>query len=403
MGSHMVKYIIFDIGTYAVRAKVWDDSYNDDEVIEMDQEVRTVVGRLKDRLRSTSDNEYETLFGDKAIAAVDRMKLFYPVDHSCIDNLQDVCDIIDYIVFGLLDIDIPQQKENAKELKEVFPYNIILLDNTITPKHILMKVAEHISFWNVPIVYNVFSLSNVMYHNFGLTNNSVCLIVDVGAGCCKIASFMYNFRNSNSRRVSVVDVGLEDVLDELQVEMNVRYAGQLAKTAHREILREFVLPQCYISERPSADMALPPESFQVSVPLPIALSDGTDSLELYSERWAMYEVLFDPSRIGRSSAGLAVAIANEIKSAPLDYVTELSRNIFVCGAGAAVPGLTERLQRDLSLMLSNISVKASDNHLYAHFSGLFKVLSKKDFDGQTHKGDLTKIFNDCTLINSKKK
>lgn len=310
-----------------------------------------------------------------------------------------MCDIIDHITFNLLEIDPPPPKDSGKESS--FPYQVIILDNTLTPKHTLQKIGEHISFWNVQTVYNIFSLTNVMYHNFGPTNNTVCLIVDIGAGCCKLSAFMYNFRSSTSRRISVVDVGLEDVLDEIQVELNVRYGGQFAKTKNRQWLRQQLSDYCYVSDRPLEDSKLPPESFQVSLPLPSPLTDGTSTIEIQSERWLAYEILFDPSRVGRSSIGIAGAIVNEIKSAPLDYVSDLSRNIFICGAGALVTGLVARIQKEVSRSLQNVSVKCSDAPETAQFAGLFEVLNKKSIDGVNHKGDVGKIFNECVLLKSR--
>lgn len=65
------------------------------------------------------------------------------------------------------------------------------------------------------------------------------------------------------------------------------------------------------------------------------------------ERIRAAEILFQPSMIGLMEAGLAETIDYVLKLFPADDQQRLVNNIFITGGGAKLPGLKDRLEKEL--------------------------------------------------------
>lgn len=77
-----------------------------------------------------------------------------------------------------------------------------------------------------------------------------------------------------------------------------------------------------------------------------------DSFPLGNERFSVPELLFNPTDIGIPSAGLPEAILqvlNSLQNEPLRAA--MTENILLVGGSALLPGLKERLERDLRALL----------------------------------------------------
>jgi len=66
-----------------------------------------------------------------------------------------------------------------------------------------------------------------------------------------------------------------------------------------------------------------------------------------NERMLIPEVLFHPSDIGINQGGLCEAIASSIEACPAEVRAMLYSNIVLIGGTANLPGLAERVQKDV--------------------------------------------------------
>ncbi|XP_069682790.1 actin-related protein 5 isoform X1 [Periplaneta americana] len=73
----------------------------------------------------------------------------------------------------------------------------------------------------------------------------------------------------------------------------------------------------------------------------------THQLHVGIERIRAPEILFQPSMIGSGEAGLAETIEFVLRGYPADVQSALVSNVFLTGGCAALPGLSERLRREL--------------------------------------------------------
>ena len=70
-------------------------------------------------------------------------------------------------------------------------------------------------------------------------------------------------------------------------------------------------------------------------------------LHLATEQIRIPEILFQPSIIGHEQAGISEAIEFILKKFPESTQLKLVSNVFLTGSMAALPGIKDRLQKDL--------------------------------------------------------
>lgn len=94
------------------------------------------------------------------------------------------------------------------------------------------------------------------------------------------------------------------------------------------------------------------------------------------------EGLFDPSIWGKDILGVHEFVWKAIQACPIDQRKELSRKIFLSGASSLIPGLQERLQREVTSLApqgTNVEVHASETRHHAAFLGASVLASLSSF------------------------
>ena len=74
-------------------------------------------------------------------------------------------------------------------------------------------------------------------------------------------------------------------------------------------------------------------------------------LNLNNERFLVPELIFSPSDIGLSHAGLPQMVEDAVKATHPDLWPLLLANVVVCGGMANCPGFLERLTQDLRALI----------------------------------------------------
>lgn len=102
------------------------------------------------------------------------------------------------------------------------------------------------------------------------------------------------------------------------------------------------------------------------------------------ERLSLGEVVFVPQVANRSteSPGLAGVVHRAITACSIDLRRDLYEGIMLVGGASLLPGLPERLDKDLRLLVAesvNAQVTAYENRQFAAFAGAAMVASLPDF------------------------
>jgi len=94
------------------------------------------------------------------------------------------------------------------------------------------------------------------------------------------------------------------------------------------------------------------------------------------------EGLFNPGIWGKDILGVHEFVWKAIQACPIDQRKELSRKIFLSGASSLIPGLQERLQREVTSLApqgTNVEVHASETRHHAAFLGASVLASLSSF------------------------
>jgi actin-related protein 2 len=125
---------------------------------------------------------------------------------------------------------------------------------------------------------------------------------------------------------------------------------QLNDEEDLELGRQIKEKVCYVALNPNVDERLATETtvLKESFKLP----DG-NIISVGRERFGAVEALFQPTLWNSESSGLSDMIFEVINAADIDCRADLYRNVILSGGTSLLPGIQERLERDLNLRYTN--------------------------------------------------
>jgi actin-related protein 6 len=200
-----------------------------------------------------------------------------------------------------------------------------------------------------------------------------CLVVDCGFSNTHVVPFVNGKRVRDA--VRRIDVGGKLMTNHLKEIVSYRQLHVLDETYVMNACREDC---CYVSLDFDADMrraelrsikendvgrdyVLPDftslrrgemKSMEQSVGRPT--DEGEQIIRMNNERFAVPELLFNPSDIGIEQAGIAETIVNVVNECPEESRRWLYRNIVLVGGCAATKNFGERVERDVRVLASDI-------------------------------------------------
>ncbi|XP_063444403.1 actin, cytoplasmic-like [Mytilus trossulus] len=159
------------------------------------------------------------------------------------------------------------------------------------------------------------------------------------------------------------ELGGRDVMDCLQQSLiDKGYSFDFSSVADREIIRYIKENLCYVASDFEKEM----EKFTTggsSLEKKFELPDGK-IVSIGNERIRCMESLFQPSIAGRESPGLHETLNYSILKSGQDLRKDLYGNIILCGETSRTPGITERMQSEitnLAPLIREITVQTPPN------------------------------------------
>lgn len=215
-----------------------------------------------------------------------------------------------------------------------------------------------------------------------------CVVIDLGYSFSHIVPFIKGKKFLSAIRR--IDVGGKLLTNHLKEVISYRYLNVMDESY---VINQMKEDSCFVSQDFKADMAIAKKKYPENKIIreyvlpdcttvkrgflqPIGTAKKDDEyqvLRLNNERFAVPEVLFNPSDIGISQMGIAEATVDAINACPEETRPHLFENIIVVGGSSKFSGLITRLQKDIRSMAPewyNVDVSSSsDQDSYAWCGG----------------------------------
>ncbi|HTJ29657.1 MAG TPA: actin family protein, partial [Acidobacteriaceae bacterium] len=165
-----------------------------------------------------------------------------------------------------------------------------------------------------------------------------------------------------------IDLGAQHVTDYLQKIMMERNYS-FTTVAEKEVVRDIEEKLCYVAPDIDAELQAAAQSSALERDYP--LPDGS-VVTLGNERFRAPEVLFRPSLIGAEWDGIDKQVYEAIAHLPAELRKDLYGNILVAGGSANIPGMAERMKKELTALAPSsmdIQVTVPQEPAYAAWEG----------------------------------
>ena len=166
-------------------------------------------------------------------------------------------------------------------------------------------------------------------------------VLDLGGGCSTVIPVYEGYTLPHA--VQMLPLSGDDITTYLARMLS--QSGQLTEPVNSDIARIIKESVAYISADPESEGTPRPHNY--------ALPDGR-VVAIGEERHRCTESLFSPSLFGNEAIGIHQAISCAYQRLDND-IKPLLRNLTLAGGTSLLPGLQERLQRELSLIQPSVS------------------------------------------------
>eukprot|EP00756_Hemistasia_phaeocysticola_P052174 Hpha_TRINITY_DN27380_c0_g1::TRINITY_DN27380_c0_g1_i1::g.551::m.551 len=276
------------------------------------------VGRPRVMPRLPGDREYYV--GEEANRKRGVLILKYPVDSRIISDWNDVILLWRH-AFEELGVKPEEQP-------------ILMTEPAFNPTCNRTRTVQ--------IMFEVFKVPAIaLYSQEALavrgSGRSTGLAVDIGATLCSVVPVYEGHALSHVVGWDYSFGGREvtDLLRKLCAERGYQFTTSADMRAVEEMKKEL----CYVALDPASD----PGTERDFYPHPDA-----PPLTIGSERWRAAEALFSSRLIGSDGNGIHSLIHQGINKCDKDLRNDMYQNIVLSGGSSLLPGLTERLQKELA-------------------------------------------------------
>ena len=198
-------------------------------------------------------------------------------------------------------------------------------------------------------------------------NTTTGIIVDIGNHITVIPYIDGYAIEAGITRLPFGGNAITENLAKLVTMKGMRYFSETEMFINRFIKESL----CFVSQNYEEDLAeceKDPKAFIRGVDVNrFQLPDHRKMVTLDSSLFKAAEGLFSPHLWGKDVLGLHEIVWKAIQACPIDQRRELSKNIFLSGGSSVIPGLKERLQKEVASMApTGVAIEVHTRGSYHH-------------------------------------
>jgi len=306
----------------------------------------TVVGRPKSTGVMLGPEKKDTYIGDEVLAKQNMLTLSYPIQHGSVTNWGDLVKILQYSFYDELSA-YPEEQA------------VLITTAPLTSKPDLEKLTQILfETFNVPAAAIVAQASLAL----AATGRTTGIVLDVGNGFTQAVPIV-------DRQVVWASVGQLNLagsdLTTYLVQLLREKGVTLTTAAERNHVNDIKEKLCYVAFDFAIDMAT--AATNGALEKVYELPNGS-LVTLGTERFRCPEALFQPALIGQETDGIHTLLYQSIMQCEANLRPALFANIVLAGGTTLLPGLPERLKKELTALApggTNVEIIAppARNHL----------------------------------------
>lgn len=302
-----------------------------------------IVGRPRVQSCMVVAENRDQYVGEEAQKKRGILALKYPLAHGIVMDWRDMETIWHHMFYDQLRV----QPES---------HPVLLTEAPLNPKANRERMAK-IMFEKFQVTGLYISIQAVL--SLYAAGRTTGIVLDSGDGVTHTVPIYEGFAIPHGvLRMELAGRDLTEYMLRLVAE-----AGRLMdSSAEREIIRDIKEKLCYVAPG-HGEPKLAKEAYE--------LPDG-ELIVLGRERHRCPEALFQPLLLGKETNGIHEMVVDSMRKCEIDIRRNLYGNVILSGGSSMFPGLSERLQEELSALLpanSRVKVFAPPERKYSVWIG----------------------------------